>query len=151
MSVCVCVCLSVFVCSNLFIYLFNVYIHLSIYTIFIYIFYQPTALLSIYLSIYLSSLHLSIYLSIYKINCNFSKRWSFRYYYMDALHGRYLNGWRKSLTAITQECCEQYWTSPGGNTPQNCNYMATYHPSRKLSKLDELDKRDTAGEVRTNS
>ena len=24
----------------------------------------------------------------------------------------------KILTATTQECCEQYWTSPGGNTPQ---------------------------------
>ena len=43
----------------------------------------------------------------------------------------------KSLTATTQECCEQYWRSPGGNTPQNfCS--VTYHPSRKLSKLDEL-------------
>ena len=29
--------------------------------------------------------------------------------------------------------------------------MATYHPSQKLSKLDELDMQDTAGEVRTNS
>ena len=25
----------------------------------------------------------------------------------------------KNLTAITQECCEQYWTKPGGSTPQN--------------------------------
>ena len=29
--------------------------------------------------------------------------------------------------------------------------MTTYHASRKLSKLDEEDMRDTAGEVRTNS
>ena len=43
-----------------------------------------------------------------------------------------VNGWRKSSTAITQECCEQYWTSPGGNTPQSTNYTATYLPSRKL-------------------
>ena len=28
---------------------------------------------------------------------------------MDALHGRRLNGWRKSLTATTQECCKQFW------------------------------------------
>ena len=28
-----------------------------------------------------------------------------------------LNVWRKSLTAITQECCELYWRSPGSNTP----------------------------------
>ena len=38
--------------------------------------------------------------------------------------------------AITQECCEQSWTSPGGNTPQGTNYTATCLPSRKLSKLD---------------
>ena len=31
-----------------------------------------------------------------------------------------------------------------------CESMATYHPSWKLSKLDEPDMRDTA-EVRTNS
>ena len=70
---------------------------------------------------------------------------------MDAPHGRWLNGWRKSLTAITQEWCEQYWTSPGYNTPQSSSYTATYHPSPKLSKLDKLDMQDTAGEVGTNS
>ena len=53
--------------------------------------------------------------------------------------------------AITQECCEQYWTSPGGNTPQGTNYTATCLPSRKLYKLDEPDTQDTAGEARTNS
>ena len=53
--------------------------------------------------------------------------------------------------AITQECCEQYWKSPGGNTPQNSSCTTTYHPSQKLSKLDKLDMRDTAGEVRTYS
>ena len=31
------------------------------------------------------------------------------------------------------------------------NGAATYHPSRKLSKLDEPDMQDTAGEVGTNS
>ena len=30
-----------------------------------------------------------------------------------------------SLTATTQECCEQFWTSPGGNTPQSPNCTAT--------------------------
>ena len=54
-------------------------------------------------------------------------------------------------SAITQECCEQYWTSPGGNTPQGTNYTATCLPSRKLSKLDEPDMQDTAGEVGTSS
>ena len=53
--------------------------------------------------------------------------------------------------AITQECCEQYWTSPGDNTPQDTNYTATCLPSRKISKLDEPDMQDTAGEARTNS
>ena len=30
---------------------------------------------------------------------------------------------------------------------QNSSYTATYHPSRKLSKLDEPDMQDTAGEA----
>ena len=51
----------------------------------------------------------------------------------------------------TQECCEQYWTSPGGNTQQSSSYTVTYHPSRKLSKLDEPDMQDTAVEVGTSS
>ena len=37
------------------------------------------------------------------------------------------------------------------STPQNSNCMATRHLSRKLSKLDEPDMQDTAGEVGTNS
>ena len=45
----------------------------------------------------------------------------------------------------------QYWTSPGGNTPQGTNYTATWLPSWKLSKLDEPDMQDTAGEARTSS
>ena len=47
----------------------------------------------------------------------------------------------------TQECCEQYWPSPSGNTLQDTNYTATCLPSRKLSKLDEPDMRDSAGEA----
>ena len=39
----------------------------------------------------------------------------------------------KSLTPITQECCELYRISPGGNTLQS-SCAATYHPSRKQSK-----------------
>ena len=34
--------------------------------------------------------------------------------------------------ATQQECCEQYWTCPGGNTPQGTNYIATCLPSWKL-------------------
>ena len=41
--------------------------------------------------------------------------------------------------------CEQFWTSPGNNTPQSGSCTATYLPSRKLSKLDESDMQDTAG------
>ena len=42
-------------------------------------------------------------------------------------------------------------TSPGGNTPQGTNYMATCLPSQKLYKLDEPDTQDTAREARMNS
>ena len=52
--------------------------------------------------------------------------------------------------ATTQECCEQYGTSPGGSTPQSTNSTAIYLPSRKLSKLDEPDMQDTAGEAETS-
>ena len=50
-----------------------------------------------------------------------------------------------------EECCEQYWTSPGGNIPQGTNYTVTYLLSRKLSKLDEPEMQDTAGEAVTSS
>ena len=43
------------------------------------------------------------------------------------------------------------WTSPGVNTPQDTNYTVTCFPSRKLYKLDETDKQDTAGEARASS
>ena len=45
----------------------------------------------------------------------------------------------------------QSWTSPDGNTPQGTNYMATYLLSQKLSKLDEPDMQDTAGEAGMSS
>ena len=45
----------------------------------------------------------------------------------------------------------QSWTSPGSNTPQDTNFTATYPLSRKLSKLDEPDMQDTAGEAEINS
>ena len=38
-----------------------------------------------------------------------------------------------------------------GNYTQLSSCTATYHPSRKPSKLDKSDMWDTAGEVRTNS
>ena len=55
------------------------------------------------------------------------------------------------VLVITQKCWEQYWTSPGGNIPQDTNYTATCLSSRKLYKLDEPETQDTAGEARTNS
>ena len=57
----------------------------------------------------------------------------------------------KNLTAITQECCEQYWTSFGDSTPQNSNCTTNHHQSRKLSKLDDPDMRDPAEEGGTSS
>ena len=47
--------------------------------------------------------------------------------------------------------CEQYWTSPGSNTLQSSSDTATNHLSRKLSKLDEPDVQDNAGEVGKSS
>ena len=41
--------------------------------------------------------------------------------------------------------------NPGCNNPHGTNYTATCLPSRKLSKLDEPDMHDTAGEAGTSS
>ena len=41
--------------------------------------------------------------------------------------------------------------SSAAATPKGINYTATCLPSRKLSKLDEPDMQDTAGEARTSS
>ena len=40
---------------------------------------------------------------------------------------------------------------PVGSTPQSSSCIAAYHPSRKLSKLDEVDMQDSAREVGTNA
>ena len=47
------------------------------------------------------------------------------------------------LWAILNRSWKQY--------SQSSSYTATYHPSRKLSKLDKPDMQDTAGEVGTSS
>ena len=57
----------------------------------------------------------------------------------------------RSLTAIAQECYELYWTSSRGSIPQSSSCTDTNHSSRKPSKLDEQDIRDTPGEVRASS
>ena len=59
--------------------------------------------------------------------------------------------WIYFSSVSLHECCDQYWTGPGDNTPQSSSYTATYHPSRNLSKLDEPDIQYTAGEVGTSS
>ena len=64
---------------------------------------------------------------------------------MDALHGRCLN----------EKALQQLHKNAASNVEQvqeaTQSFTATCHSSRKLSKLDEPDTRDTAGEVRTNS
>ena len=55
------------------------------------------------------------------------------------------------LGQVRGQYATQYWTSPGGSTLQSSGSRVTYYPWRKLSKLDEPDMRDTAGEVETSS
>ena len=64
---------------------------------------------------------------------------------------RYDHCLEKTAFHFISQVCEQYWTSPGSNTPQGTNYTATCLPSWKLSKLDELDMQYTAGEAGTSS
>ena len=52
-----------------------------------------------------------------------------------------------NYTRMLRAIVNQSWS----NTPQNTNYTATYLPSRKLSKLDEPDMQDTAGEAGMSS
>ena len=56
----------------------------------------------------------------------------------------------KKLDGNYTKYCEQSW-SPGGNTQQGTNYTITSLPSRKLSKLDQPNMQDTAGEAGTSS
>ena len=42
---------------------------------------------------------------------------------MDAPHGRWLSVWRKSLTAIVQECYELYWTNPNPTKQQLYSHL----------------------------
>ena len=99
------------------------------------------------------SLSLSLYIYIYTyiyiyIYSFFSKLWSIQYCCIDAPCGIWPSAWRESLTAIVQECCDLYGTSPGGRNPQSSSCTDTWHSSLKPSKLDEQNMRDTAGEIR---
>ena len=58
------------------------------------------------------------------------------------LDGRYT----RMLRAILNKSWRQHPTKQ-----QLYSYTATYHPSRKLSKLDKADMRDTAGELGSSS
>ena len=42
---------------------------------------------------------------------------------------------RFSISICIQECCKQYWTSPGGSTPQSSSTITTYHPSWKTIQV----------------
>ena len=67
--------------------------------------------------------------------------------FLSNINNSHLYGIKHSY--LIQIICNR--TSPGGNTPQGTNYTANSLPSRKLSKLDEPDMQDTAGEARTSS
>ena len=58
---------------------------------------------------------------------------------LEKLDGNYT----RMLRAILNKSWQQH--------PKGTNYTVTYHLSRKLSKLDEPDRPDTAGEARTSS
>ena len=47
----------------------------------------------------------------------------------------------------TLECCKQCLTNSDDNTPQSNSCTASYNPSPKLSKLEEIDMLDTAEKV----
>ena len=66
-------------------------------------------------------------------------------YYIDANKTAGEKSWRQPHKNAARNI-EQVW-----DASQISSCTATYHPSRKLTKLDEPDMQDTAGEVRTNS
>ena len=47
----------------------------------------------------------------------------------------YIERERESLTVTTQECCEQYWTSLGGNTPTNQQLYGHLPPITQTIKI----------------
>ena len=59
-----------------------------------------------------------------------------------------LNG---NYTRMLRAVLNKSWKQPSPSPQKNNSHTATYHPSRKLSKLDEPYMQDTAGEVRMNS
>ena len=51
------------------------------------------------------------------------------------------------MTATTQECWEQYWTSPGNNTSRDANCTATCLPSWKLYRSDGRSKDELISDI----
>ena len=70
-----------------------------------------------------------------------------RIHYMDAN----LTYGEKSLTVITQECCEQYWTSPGTVPVQHSTKKQVYSHLPPITKTVQVRRIRYAGQVRTNS
>ena len=70
-----------------------------------------------------------------KLSSFFNKQQSCQYCCMDVPHRHWLSIWRESLTAIPQESCELYWTSPGGSSPQSSSCTDTYHPCQKTIQI----------------
>ena len=66
--------------------------------------------------------------------------------------------WKLLLQNYNTKCMEKkldnnytrMLRNPGSNTLKNSSCTATYHPSRKQSKLDKPNMQDTAGEVSTS-
>ena len=58
-----------------------------------------------------------------------------RYCYIDALHGRLLNRWKKSLAATTQECCEQFWKKSWRQHPTKQQLYGHLPPITKTIKV----------------
>ena len=86
-----------------------------------------------------------------KIKHNFFQAAVLSLLYIDAPHWPWLSAWRKSLTAITQECYEPYWINPLSSIPQNSRCTVNYLPSLKPFKSDEEDMQDIAGEIKVSS
>ena len=50
-----------------------------------------------------------------------------------------------------EKACQQLHKNAESDIEQRSSCTASYQPSRRLSKLDEPDMRDTDGEVETSS
>ena len=69
---------------------------------------------------------------------------------MDAPRWRQLNVWKKGWRQFHKNAASNIEQVLEVTSHKKSSCTATYHPSWKLSNLDEPDMRDTAGEVRVN-